>query len=299
MASRVLLFVVAAVAAEYTCPTSPPAGVPKADCEKLNCPHVDGGAFRFVGGKEVPYKGKVTTVSSPVFDLDTQTRMTIGTLPDMQPEEAIEAVESAAAAWDRGQGVWPRMSLGERIAAIERLVEALRERRDELVAVLMWEIAKTAGDAAKEFDRTMEFVAAAIAELRKDPSVGQGFSQWEVVSGVGVRVRRGPIGVLLGLAPFNCARRCSRAAARASLLSRWRSRAAFLAAILAGAAVRRSSGRLGSAAIRSHVGTHCAASRFGHTRVDSLHARVLPVQTPSTRCTPCSSQHSSWATWPC
>ena len=67
----------------------------------------------------------------------------------------------------------------------------------------MWEIAKNAGDAAKEFDRTMEFVDAVIAELRKDPTVGQGFSQWEVVSGVGVRVRRGPIGVMLALAPFN------------------------------------------------------------------------------------------------
>merc|ERR1719201_2954037 len=49
----------------------------------------------------------------------------------------------------------------------------------------------------------MEFVAAVIAELRKDPTVGQGFAQWEVVSGVGVRVRRGPIGVMLALAPFN------------------------------------------------------------------------------------------------
>merc|ERR1719201_1818998 len=49
----------------------------------------------------------------------------------------------------------------------------------------------------------MEFIALAIAELRKDPTVGQGFSQWEVVSGVGVRVRRGPIGVMLALAPFN------------------------------------------------------------------------------------------------
>merc|ERR1719409_663851 len=49
----------------------------------------------------------------------------------------------------------------------------------------------------------MDFIAAAIAEVRKDPTIGQGFSQWEVVSGVGVRVRRGPIGVMLALAPFN------------------------------------------------------------------------------------------------
>jgi len=94
-------------------------------------------------------------------------------------------------------------NLGARIEAIERLVKALRARRSEMVSVLMWEIAKTAGDAAKEFDRTMDFIAQAIAELKKDPSVGQGFSEWSVISGVGVRVRRGPIGVMLALAPFN------------------------------------------------------------------------------------------------
>ena len=52
----------------------------------------------------------------------------------------------------------------------------------------------------------MDFIAAAIAQLRKDPTVGQGFSEWDTVSGVGVRVRRGPIGVMLGLAPFNYVR---------------------------------------------------------------------------------------------
>ena len=48
-------------------------------------------------------------------------------------------------------------------------------------------------------------IQAVIAELRKDPTVGGGFAQWGEVSGVGAKVRRGPIGVMLGLAPFNCA----------------------------------------------------------------------------------------------
>jgi glyceraldehyde-3-phosphate dehydrogenase (NADP+) len=75
--------------------------------------------------------------------------------------------------------------------------------RDEIVNVLMWEIAKNSGDAAKEFDRTMDFVGATIAALKADPTLGQGFNGWTEVSGVSVRVRRGPIGVMLGLAPFN------------------------------------------------------------------------------------------------
>ena len=49
----------------------------------------------------------------------------------------------------------------------------------------------------------MQFIAAVIAELRRDPNLGQGLTGWTTLSGVGVRMRRGPLGVMLGLAPFN------------------------------------------------------------------------------------------------
>ena len=197
-----MLLASAGLAAAGSTKACPAAGVSRDECDKLKCPHVDGN-FRFIGGHELPHDGKVITVSSPVYDLATMERMPIGTLPDMVADQAVEAVHAAATAWDRGQGEWPRMSLAQRIAAIEKLVVLLTARRSELVDVLVWEIAKSSADAAKEFDRTMEFVAAAIAELKKDPTIGQGFSEWAVTSGVGVRVRRGPIGVMLALAPFN------------------------------------------------------------------------------------------------
>ena len=116
---------------EYSCPTATPAGVKLAECEKLHCPEVKGGQYRFVGGKEVPHTGKVQTVLSPVYILDNMERMPIGTLPDMTGEEAVEAVEAAAAAWDRGQGTWPRMPIASRIAAIEKLVEALIQAKSD------------------------------------------------------------------------------------------------------------------------------------------------------------------------
>ena len=47
-------------------------------------------------------------------------------------------VQGAAAAWDKGQGEWPRMSLANRIEAIERLVLELRKAREQMVAVLEW-----------------------------------------------------------------------------------------------------------------------------------------------------------------
>ena len=64
-------------------------------------------------------------------------------------QDAVAAVEAAAAAWDKGQGAWPRMSAAARIAAVEAVLADLQERRAEIVDVLMWEICKSAGDAVR------------------------------------------------------------------------------------------------------------------------------------------------------
>jgi len=159
--------------------------------------------FKFIGGKKVPFVGNSIDVTSPIYDEATGARTVIGRLPQFSTEDALEAINAAAAAWDRGQGTWPQMSLAERITAIENVVSELRKIREEIVNVLMWEICKNTSDAAKEFDRTMDFIAAVIKELRADPTIKMGFNSWTEVSGVTAQVRRGPIGVMLGLAPFN------------------------------------------------------------------------------------------------
>jgi glyceraldehyde-3-phosphate dehydrogenase (NADP+) len=178
-----------------------PAGISADAPEWASKPMVVAG--RFMAGKKSEWTGATTTVTSPIYDTATSARAIIGTLPDMAESDAVEAVEAAAAAWDKGQGVWPQMSLSSRIAAIENLVTELGKVRSSMVNALIWEIAKSSKDAAAEFDRTIVFIKAAIAELKKDPTIGQGFSQWSEVSGFGVKTRRGPIGVMLGLAPFN------------------------------------------------------------------------------------------------
>mmetsp|Transcript_53922 Transcript_53922/g.107180 ORF Transcript_53922/g.107180 Transcript_53922/m.107180 type:complete len:245 (-) Transcript_53922:87-821(-) len=186
----------------WSCPSHPPAGVSRESAVHGSKPSVDA-VFKFIGGELMPFDGEVDDVSSPVYDLETGERIVIGKLPRMTADDAKAAVEAAALAWDHGQGKWPQMSLAARIAAIEALVAELAHVRDDIVKVLMWEIGKNSDDAAKEFDRTMTFVAAAIKALRSDPSVGNPYQEWTDVSGVAVRVRRGPIGVMLALAPFN------------------------------------------------------------------------------------------------
>merc|ERR1719316_2607774 len=75
----------------------------------------------------------------------------------MSKEQTQQAVAAAEKAWDGGQGAWPQTTPAARVAALQRVVARLKERRSEIVNVLMWEICKTSGDAAAEFDRTMQF----------------------------------------------------------------------------------------------------------------------------------------------
>ena len=79
--------------------------------------------------------------------------MIIGNLAQMDEACALSALKAAEKAWDGGQGLWPQMSLGDRIQAISRVVDDLKLKREAIVDILMWEIAKTSKDAAAEFDR--------------------------------------------------------------------------------------------------------------------------------------------------
>ena len=81
----------------------------------------------------------------------------IGSMPQFTTEQSLEALESAKQAWNRGRGVWPQMSLQERIKTIELFLEKLHEQRTAIINLLMWEIGKNHGDATAEFDRTIAF----------------------------------------------------------------------------------------------------------------------------------------------
>ena len=162
-------------------------------------PFVDGNST-FIGGEVKPWAGEATEVTSPILDAATGKRAVIGSLANMDEAAAMEAAIAAATAWDKGQGAWPQMAPAARIAALEAVLAALLEARAEIVNILMWEICKTAGDAAKEFDRTIDYARASIASFKEEDAKGSG---WTTVSGVAARVRRGPVGAILFLAPFN------------------------------------------------------------------------------------------------
>lgn len=183
-----------AVGSEWTCPQVPPIAFKDQDK-----PNVDG-AVTFINGEVKPWEGETIEITSPIVDPESGKRTVIGRLSMLEEDDAVEVVKTASTAWDAGQGAWPQMPVRERIAAMEAVLEELTHIREDIVQVLMWEICKNTGDAYKEFDRTMDYARASIATLKESIKTDDA---WKTVSGVRARVRRGPVGVNLMLAPFN------------------------------------------------------------------------------------------------
>lgn len=124
----------------------------------------------------------------------------IGSYPLLGAEQAVEALDAACKAYDHGRGAWPTMSVEDRIRHVEGFAYRMKERRDEVVKLLMWEIGKTLPDAQKEFDRTVDYIRDTIGALKDLDRVS---SRFVIEQGVIGQIRRAPLGVVLCMGPFN------------------------------------------------------------------------------------------------
>eukprot|EP01031_Cornospumella_fuschlensis_P042633 gene42633-52093_t len=194
-----LIVNVEGAATEFKPIFGPPVGVTGEQRQQLRIPFVDGGQV-LINGHIKTYQGRVTNVTSPIIDLDTNQPIVIGRMALMTEDDLPSIVETAQHAWDDGQGVWPQMTFAGRIAALERVVELLRLRREEIIDILVWEICKSTKDAASEFDRTLQFVAALIAEFK---ALDQQDLVWRSLEGIYAIVRRAARGIVLCVGPFN------------------------------------------------------------------------------------------------
>ncbi|PKK92342.1 MAG: NADP-dependent glyceraldehyde-3-phosphate dehydrogenase [Candidatus Wallbacteria bacterium HGW-Wallbacteria-1] len=126
--------------------------------------------------------------------------LVIGSYPLMTGDSALKALDSSVRAWDSGRGVWPLMSVEERISCLRNFVSAMRETRPDVVRLLMWEIGKSLTDSMKEFDRTIDYILDTI-EAMKD--LDRASSRFEIRDGIMAQIRRAPLGVVLCMGPFN------------------------------------------------------------------------------------------------
>ena len=71
-----------------------------------------------INGELLLWKGDLSPVMSPVFikNGDALKQSVIGSTPLLTADEALKALDSAVKAHDLGKGVWPMMSVVDRIA---------------------------------------------------------------------------------------------------------------------------------------------------------------------------------------
>jgi glyceraldehyde-3-phosphate dehydrogenase (NADP+) len=155
-----------------------------------------------INGELRHWNGKVETVFSPIH-IQTQEGLvpaTVGHFPLLSEQESLAALDAALAAYNQGRGLWPTLSVGQRIEHVQDFAYRMKEKRDEVVTLLMWEIGKSYRDSQKEFDRTIDYIADTIDALKNLDRVS---SRFEISQGIIGQIRRAPLGVVLCMGPSN------------------------------------------------------------------------------------------------
>ena len=153
-----------------------------------------------VNGELLEWEGETSDIFSTISSTETYEPTKLGSIPNMGEEEALSALDAALKAYNQGQGVWPTMRVRDRIECMEKFVRIMETKRDEVVKLLMWEIGKSLTDSQKEFDRTVEYIYDTIEDYKQ---LDRNSAKVQKHGGVYAHIRRGPIGVVLCLGPYN------------------------------------------------------------------------------------------------
>jgi glyceraldehyde-3-phosphate dehydrogenase (NADP+) len=153
-----------------------------------------------VSGELKVWKGEMSKVFSTISSTESYKPTLLGSIPNLGKEQALEALDSACKAYNKGQGLWPTMKVEARIQCMEKFVTQMKTKREEVVKLLMWEIGKNLSDSQKEFDRTVDYIYDTIEEYKQ---IDRDSAKFEKHDGVYAHIRRGPLGVVLCLGPYN------------------------------------------------------------------------------------------------
>jgi len=154
-----------------------------------------------INGNILEWKGAFQKVYSPVFTEDNGLYDNyMGSYPLIDKETALLALQAATDAYNNGRGEWPLMTIDQRIKCVQKFVILMKEQREMVVKLLMWEIGKSFKDAEKEFDRTVEYINDTIEALK---NVDRDCSRFTISQGIIAQIRRAPLGVVLCMGPFN------------------------------------------------------------------------------------------------
>jgi len=155
-----------------------------------------------INGEIRTWSGKCEQVNTPIYRSDggKPQRVSLGSYAMLSEAVSLEAGKAAVAAYNHGRGPWPVMTTRERITCLEKFTAGLKSIRNDIVALVMWEICKTKDDAEKEVDRTIVYINETIQALK---ALENKDSTFVTDQGISAHIRRKPVGVVLCVGPFN------------------------------------------------------------------------------------------------
>ena len=158
--------------------------------------------YYLIQGELRRWQGPLQEVLSPVRirTAGESRQKLIGEAPLLTETAALETLDVAVQAYANGRGVWPTMSVGERIKCVQRFTAAMLVKRQEIVTLLQWEIGKSLKEAEREFDRTITYIRETLEALKE---LDRASSRFVIQQGIIGQIRRAPLGVVLCMGPYN------------------------------------------------------------------------------------------------
>lgn len=155
-----------------------------------------------IDGELRRWGGEVREVLSPVCvqTADGPSRVPIGSFPLLSEEVGLEMLDAAARAYDHGNGSWPTLPVEGRIERVLDFAYRMKQKKQEVVKILMWEIGKSYQDSGREFDRTLQYIQDTVDALK---NLDRASSRFAIEQGIIGQIRRAPLGVALCMGPFN------------------------------------------------------------------------------------------------
>ncbi|MBI9031863.1 NADP-dependent glyceraldehyde-3-phosphate dehydrogenase [bacterium] len=154
-----------------------------------------------INGQLHEWRGEVENVYSSIYVNEGDSLINnIGSYPLMDEKTALYALDSAVKAYNNGQGVWPKMTIEERIECFKHFVRLMKDQKKLVVNLLMWEIGKSLKDSEKEFDRTIDYIRDTIEALK---DLDRNSSRITIKQNTIAQIKRAPLGTVLCMGPFN------------------------------------------------------------------------------------------------
>ena len=85
-----------------------------------------------INGQLKAWEGPTAEVYSTISSTETYAPTLLGSIPTMGESDALDALDAALLAYDKGKGAWPTMKVKDRIACMLKFVRIMETKRDEI-----------------------------------------------------------------------------------------------------------------------------------------------------------------------